>query len=118
MNELMMTGWLPEVGRMRGCRQAYRSCVRSEIGRRDLGGREGLGGRFEGAEGASARRRGRHARLSGWGRALGCGEVGERSGRALGEVWEAEIEPRWGRGPRSGRDLGEVRIKSSGVWNF
>ena len=38
-----MTGWLPEVGEMRVCRQTYRSCVRSEIGRRDLGGREGLG---------------------------------------------------------------------------
>ena len=36
MNELMMTGWLPEVGWMRGCRQACRSRVRSEIGRRDL----------------------------------------------------------------------------------
>ena len=48
VNELMMTGWLPEVGGMRGCRQAYRSCVRSLIGRRDLGGREGLGGRLGG----------------------------------------------------------------------
>ena len=49
MNELMMTGWLPaRSGKMRGCRQAYRSCVRSEIGRRDLGGREGLGGRLRG----------------------------------------------------------------------
>ena len=49
MNELtMMTGWLPrrEVGLGDAgvlYRQAYRSCVRSEIGRRDLGGREGLG---------------------------------------------------------------------------
>ena len=48
MNELMMTGWLPEVGGMRGCRQAFRSRVRSEIGRPDLGGREGLGGRRRG----------------------------------------------------------------------
>ena len=47
MNELMMTGWLPEVGWMRACRQAYRSRVRSEIGRRDLGWRKGVGGRFE-----------------------------------------------------------------------
>ena len=53
MNELMMTGWLPEVGWMRGCRQAYRSRVRSEIGRRDLGGRE--------AEGLRGRLRGRRA---------------------------------------------------------
>ena len=48
MNELMMTGWLYEVGEMRECRQAYRSCVRSEIRRRDLGGREGVGGRLRG----------------------------------------------------------------------
>ena len=48
VNELMMTGWLYEVGEMLGCRQAYRSRVRSEIGRRDLGGREGLGGRLRG----------------------------------------------------------------------
>ena len=40
VNELMMTGWLPEVGDGRACRQAYRSYVRSEIGRRELGGRE------------------------------------------------------------------------------
>ena len=40
--ELMMTGWLPEVGYVRACWQACRSCVRSEFGRRDLGGREGL----------------------------------------------------------------------------
>ena len=50
MNELMITGWLPEVGEM-GMPLAgkrYRSCVRSEIGRRDLGGRDGLGGRLRG----------------------------------------------------------------------
>ena len=88
-----MTDWRPEVGEMRACRQACRSRVRSEIGGRDLGGREGLGGRSEGAEGALARRRGRHARLRGSGRGLGCGEVGEGGVRALGEVWEAEIEP-------------------------
>ena len=43
VNELMMTGWLPEVGGGWGCRQAFRSrvTVRSEIGRPDLGGREG-----------------------------------------------------------------------------
>ena len=35
----------------------YRSCVRSEIGRRDLGGREGVGGHFEGAEGAKPKAR-------------------------------------------------------------
>jgi hypothetical protein len=39
-----MTGWLPEVGEMLGCWQACRSRIGSEIGRRDLGGREGLGG--------------------------------------------------------------------------
>ena len=27
-----MTGWLPEVGGVWACRQAYRSCVRSEVG--------------------------------------------------------------------------------------
>ena len=43
-----MTGWLPEVGRMRVCRQAFRSRVGSEIGLPDLGGREGLGGRLRG----------------------------------------------------------------------
>ena len=48
MNELMMTGWLLEVGEMRGCRQAFRSRVGSEIGRPDLGGREGVGGRWRG----------------------------------------------------------------------
>ena len=37
-----------EVGWMRACRQAYRSRVRSEIGRRDLGEREGLGGHWRG----------------------------------------------------------------------
>ena len=30
---MMMTGWLPEVGDVRACRQAYRSGVRSGIGR-------------------------------------------------------------------------------------
>ena len=49
MNELMMTtGWLPEVEWMRACRQAFLSRVRSEIDRRDLGGREGVGGRRRG----------------------------------------------------------------------
>ena len=48
VNELMKTGWLPEVGEMRGCRQAYRSRVRSEFGISDLGGRGGVGGRLRG----------------------------------------------------------------------
>ena len=42
VNELMMTGWLPEVGSVRAYRKAYRSCVRSEFDSRDLGGCEGL----------------------------------------------------------------------------
>ena len=45
VNELMMTGWLPEVGSVRAYRKAYRSCVRSEFDSHDLGGCEGLGDR-------------------------------------------------------------------------
>ena len=111
VNKLMMTGWLPEVGRMWGCRQAYRSCVRSEVGISDLGGRGGRRRPFEGAEGASARRRGRHARLRGWGRGSGCGEVRERAGRALGGgLGKAEIQPRLGQ--RWGRGRSEIAISA------
>ena len=103
-----MTGWLPEVGWMRGCRQAYRSRVRSEIGRRDLGGREGLGGRLRGRRAirASARRRqARSARATE--RAVGEDRTGARGG-GRGPVarymqGEVEIEPRWGRGGSRGR---------------
>ena len=102
-----MTGWLPEVGGVHagvsGCRQAYRSCVRSDIGRprtsegarprgrrrpfkreSEVGTRDGgarVGGGGGGWEG------GHHTGRRG-------GGVEERAGRALGEVWEAEIEPR------------------------
>ena len=107
----MMTGWLPEVGGMRAYRQAYRSCIRSEFGRRDLGWRESLG-TLRGRR--ALRREGEVGTRDGAARGFeACGELRERASRALGEDWEAEIEsrvwPRWGSssgaGPRFGRGL-------------
>ena len=96
-----MTGWLSEVGEMRGCRQAYRSCVRSEIGRRDLGGREGLGGLRRGLR--TLRRE---------------GEVGTRDGAVGEDRTETRVAgsgpvARWGRcgRPRSSRDGVEVGVE-------
>ena len=127
-----MTGWLPEVGEMLGCWQACRSRVGSEIGRRDLGGREGLGGlrrglrtlRREGEVGTrdgavgedrTGARGGGSGPVARWGR---CGRPrssrdGVEVGVEVGSRWEvgsrSEVGSRFDRGPR---------IKSSGVWNF
>ena len=107
VNELTMTRvGFPWSGGCRDVGKRSGHAFRSEIGRCDLGGREGVGGRLRGSEDASARRRGRRARRSGSGRGLGCGKVRERSGRALG-------------GGAGGRDRAEVGVEVRGrveIW--
>ena len=84
---------------MVGCRQTCRLCVRSEIDRRDLGGREGLGGRLRGLR--ALRREGEvGTEATDLGGAGGAG-VGVRGGAGASRSrvgrssrWEAEIEPR------------------------
>ena len=101
-------GWHQRPRRARRCRRSVEwGGGRFGAKARSARATEGLGEGFGVRGGAGGGR----------GRALGARFKRPRSSRdiAEGEAWGARTS---GRAPRSGRDLGEVRIKSSGVWNF
>ena len=111
MNELMLTGWLPEVGgmRVRVGKRTGRALGASSVVLTSEGAKAseavGGGGGYFGAKARSARA------TEGLGEGVGVrGRTG--AGRSRVGRDRAEMGPRWGsmrsgRAPRLGRDLGE-----------